>query len=103
MTSTRSYRHARSVDEALGELGRCAGAQFDPVMVDALQKAVAKHGWVRAEPQLAPDPSAAWSQYDHDDPTTQIPVIRTGRTGVGTDLRHARHAVRPATKPRDHR
>ena len=104
MTSTRSYRGARSVDEALGELGRCAGAQFDPVMVDALQKAIAKHGWVRVEPQPAPDPSAAWSQYDHDDPTTQIPVIRTGgTTGGGTDLRHARHAVRPAAKRRDHR
>lgn len=102
MTSTRSYRHARSVDEALGEIGRCAGAQFDPVMVDALQNAVGKHGWVRTEPQPAPDPSvAAWSRYDHDDPTTQIPVVRTG--GGGTDLRHARHAVRPATKPRDHR
>ena len=104
MTSTRSYRGARSVDEALGELGRCAGAQFDPAMVDALQKAIAKHGWVRAEPQPAPDPTAAWSQYDHDDPTTQIPVIRTsGTTGGGTDLRHARHAVRPAAKRRDHR
>lgn len=103
MTSTRSYRGARSVDEALGELGRCAGAQFDPVMVEALQKAVATHGWVRAEPQPAPDPSAPWPLYDHDDPTTQIPVIRTGRTAGGTDLRHARHAVRPAAKPRDHR
>jgi putative nucleotidyltransferase with HDIG domain len=103
MTSTRSYRGARSVDEALGELGRCAGAQFDPLMVGALQKAVAKHGWVRAEPQPAPDSSAAWAQFDHDDPTTQIPVIRTGRPAGGTDLRHARHAVRPATKPRDHR
>ncbi|HKA68682.1 MAG TPA: HD domain-containing phosphohydrolase, partial [Actinomycetes bacterium] len=103
MTSTRSYRHARSVDEALGELGRCAGAQFDPVMVDVLQRAVTKHGWVRAEPQLAPDLSAALPQFDHDDPTTQIPVIRTSRPADGTDVRHARHAVRPVTKSRDHR
>src|SRR5262245_7456299 len=103
MTSTRSYRHARSVDEALGELGRCAGAQFDPVMVDVLQRAVTKHGWVRAEPQLAPDLSAALPQFHNDDPTTQNPVIRTSRPADGTDVRHARHAVRPVTKSRDHR
>ncbi len=36
MTSTRSYRKALSVDEAVAELRRCAGRQFDPRMVEAL-------------------------------------------------------------------
>jgi putative nucleotidyltransferase with HDIG domain len=36
MTTTRSYRGAMSVSEALAELTRCAGAQFDPEVVDAL-------------------------------------------------------------------
>ncbi|MEU3920627.1 HD-GYP domain-containing protein [Streptomyces sp. NPDC029004] len=45
MTSTRSYRRARPVDAALEELKRCAGTQFDPKMVQALVRALARHGW----------------------------------------------------------
>ena len=36
MTTTRSYRAARPVNEAVEELQRCAGTQFDPRVVDAL-------------------------------------------------------------------
>ncbi|MGW0768745.1 HD-GYP domain-containing protein [Streptomyces sp. NPDC002676] len=43
MTSTRSYRRARSVETAVAELKRCAGAQFDPRMVGALVRAL-EHG-----------------------------------------------------------
>jgi len=35
MTSDRPYRDAMSAEEALAELRGCAGAQFDPVVVDA--------------------------------------------------------------------
>jgi two-component system, cell cycle response regulator len=35
MTSSRPYRPALSVDEALAELRRCAGTQFDPAVVAA--------------------------------------------------------------------
>uniref|UniRef100_A0AAU2JVY1 HD-GYP domain-containing protein n=1 Tax=Streptomyces sp. NBC_00049 TaxID=2903617 RepID=A0AAU2JVY1_9ACTN len=45
MTSTRSYSRARPVATALGELERCAGAQFDPAMVQALAGAIGRHGW----------------------------------------------------------
>ncbi|WP_320780298.1 HD-GYP domain-containing protein [Streptomyces sp. CRN 30] len=45
MTSTRSYRRARPVAAALEELRRCAGTQFDPVMVRALVRALDRHGW----------------------------------------------------------
>jgi len=45
MTSTRSYRRARPVSVALEELERCAGAQFDPGMVQALVRALVRHGW----------------------------------------------------------
>ncbi|MEE1760015.1 HD-GYP domain-containing protein [Streptomyces sp. SP18BB07] len=54
MTSTRSYRRARPVAAALAELRRCAGAQFDPVMVTALTRALAHHGWT---PTVTADPS----------------------------------------------
>ena len=36
MTTDRPYRMARSVDEALAELGRCSGTDFDPEVVEAL-------------------------------------------------------------------
>ncbi|WP_063770671.1 HD-GYP domain-containing protein [Streptacidiphilus carbonis] len=45
MTSTRSYRRGRPVAEALAELERCAGSQFDPVMVTALVRALQRTRW----------------------------------------------------------
>lgn len=36
MTSTRSYRKARSVEETMAEFQKCRGTQFDPEVVDAL-------------------------------------------------------------------
>ena len=36
MTTDRSYRKARSDDEAAAELRACAGTHFDPRVVDAL-------------------------------------------------------------------
>jgi HD-GYP domain-containing protein (c-di-GMP phosphodiesterase class II) len=38
MISTRPYAAPRTVSEALAELRRCAGTQFDPAVVDALLK-----------------------------------------------------------------
>ncbi|WP_282202506.1 HD-GYP domain-containing protein [Kitasatospora fiedleri] len=55
MTSTRSYRRGRPVPEAVAELERCAGSQFDPMMVSALVEAVAEHGW-----QPEPPPPGGW-------------------------------------------
>ncbi|NLU67234.1 HD-GYP domain-containing protein [Streptomyces sp. HNM0574] len=48
MTSTRSYRRARPVKTALRELRRCAGTQFDPRMVAALTRALAREEWTPA-------------------------------------------------------
>jgi putative nucleotidyltransferase with HDIG domain len=45
MTSTRSYRRALAVEDAVAELRRCAGRQFDPRMVEALAAVVARIGW----------------------------------------------------------
>jgi HD-GYP domain-containing protein (c-di-GMP phosphodiesterase class II) len=45
MTSDRVYRPAMSELEAVQELHRCAGAQFDPVVVAALVEVVAEGGW----------------------------------------------------------
>ena len=40
MTTDRSYRKARPVDEAVAELRRCSGTDFDPLVVRALAAAV---------------------------------------------------------------
>jgi putative nucleotidyltransferase with HDIG domain len=39
MTSTRPYRAPKPTGEALGELERCSGTQFDPAAVDAFADA----------------------------------------------------------------
>jgi HD-GYP domain-containing protein (c-di-GMP phosphodiesterase class II) len=36
----RPYRPERSADDALEEMRRCAGSQFDPEMVAALERVV---------------------------------------------------------------
>ena len=40
MTRDRPYRDKLTVNEALGELERCSGTQFDPAVVEALQRIV---------------------------------------------------------------
>jgi HD-GYP domain-containing protein (c-di-GMP phosphodiesterase class II) len=36
MTTDRPYRRRRPLSEALRELQRCSGSQFDPAVIDAL-------------------------------------------------------------------
>lgn len=40
MTSTRAYRGARTHDEAMEELHRCSGTQFDPICISAFEEAI---------------------------------------------------------------
>jgi putative nucleotidyltransferase with HDIG domain len=76
MTSTRSYRGAKPVGEAVGELRKWSGAQFDPVMVDAFIAALKRESWQVPVPAGAPEgePAPAAVQ-DHDDPTAPLRVI----------------------------
>jgi two-component system, cell cycle response regulator len=41
MVSDRPYRPAMRTEQALEELSRCAGTQFDPAVVDAFKRALA--------------------------------------------------------------
>jgi HD-GYP domain-containing protein (c-di-GMP phosphodiesterase class II) len=51
MTSERSYRTAYTAAQALAEIRRGAGAQFDPAVVSALERCVVR-GLDEAGPQL---------------------------------------------------
>ena len=79
MTSTRSYRGARPVDEAIEELRKWSGTQFDPAFVDAFVAALKREGWQRPEPPgppvLASDDLATITTPDHDDPAAPLRVI----------------------------
>ncbi len=80
MTTTRSYRGARTVSEAIEELRRCAGNQFDPPLVDALVAAVTERGWApEPTPMVTPPADEPFDQertsFDHDDPSVD-PVLQ---------------------------
>jgi HD domain len=53
MTTNRSYRAAMPREEALAELRRCAGTQFDPCVVDAVVAVVERSEPVRLATLLA--------------------------------------------------
>jgi diguanylate cyclase (GGDEF)-like protein len=48
ITADRPYRQHRTVDEAIGELRRAAGTQFDPRCVAALERAIGHRGLLAA-------------------------------------------------------
>ena len=76
ITSTRSYRGARPVAEAIEELRKWSGTQFDPAFVDAFVAALKREGWLRREaPVIAADDLAPVTAQDHDDPGAPLRVI----------------------------
>jgi len=68
ITSTRSYRRARTLEEGVAELKRCSGTEFDPRMVDAFLRALETKGW--QSPDFPPPVTtpASGVPRDHDDP-----------------------------------
>jgi HD-GYP domain-containing protein (c-di-GMP phosphodiesterase class II) len=83
MTSTRSYRGARSVEEAVAELRKCSGMQFDPMLVDAFIAALGQECWAWQEAAQSPSPAlpadfpAQVAAQDHDDPTAPLRVVES--------------------------
>ncbi|MEV4003858.1 HD-GYP domain-containing protein [Actinomadura sp. NPDC049753] len=75
MTSTRSYRAARTKDEAVEELRRGMGDHFDPAMVEAFLRALEREGWEPPRPVVLPDDDVVeTTQQDHDDPSAPLRV-----------------------------
>jgi hypothetical protein len=102
MTSSRSYRGARPLEQAVAELRACAGSQFDPsiveAMADALEQAQADGApWLgdgtvpsryhpgRTEPARYPSSPA---EFDHDDPAFALPVRQVPRGRLDDDASH---------------
>jgi HD-GYP domain-containing protein (c-di-GMP phosphodiesterase class II) len=71
MTSTRSYRQAREVEDAVAELRRCTGSQFDEVFVEALAQGLERAPWEptrTASPADVDTAADGLAAVDHDDP-----------------------------------
>lgn len=89
LTSTRSYRKAWSVEEAITELRRCAGTQFDPRMVEALVRAVSREGW--QTPDIAEPPGGCYGSPEPGadaapakGPGGAVTVAESTSAGAGT-------------------
>ena len=74
MTSTRSYRGARPTSEAVAELRKWSGTQFDPAFVDAFVAAIKRDGWQRPEPPVVTAGEPNIAAQDHDDPSAPLRV-----------------------------
>jgi HD domain len=75
MTTTRSYREAKSIVVAFDELRKGAGTQFDPRIVEAFIAALDEEEWPLPEPAgKPPDPTTVTAQ-DHDDPTAPLRIV----------------------------
>jgi hypothetical protein len=75
MTTTRSYREAKSIEFALGELRKGAGTQFDPVVVEAFIAAIKTDPWQMPKPAAKPPDPTTVTVKDHDDPTAPLRVV----------------------------
>ncbi len=90
MTSNRSYRGARSIDDAVADLRKWSGTQFDPVLVEAFVAALSRAGWHQprtATPQPADGVTAASTT------TTRPRRCRSSRAGEGMTERRTRWRV----------
>jgi len=77
MTSNRSYRGARSVEEAIADLRKWSGTQFDPALVDAFVAALRREGWEQPPSAAVPPADDGVAAQDHDDPTAPLRVVES--------------------------
>ncbi|MBU4563538.1 MAG: response regulator [Desulfarculus sp.] len=55
MTSDRSYRASRTMTQAVDELAKCAGNQFDPMVVEGFLQMLEQNHWeIKQDPPVVP-------------------------------------------------
>jgi putative nucleotidyltransferase with HDIG domain len=81
LTTSRSHREAHTVAEALALLHLRSGSQFDPSIVAALERALARQIWepTRLVPLLM---ATAGSAFDHDDPGASDQIAELSNPAV---------------------
>ncbi|WP_232828471.1 HD-GYP domain-containing protein [Kribbella monticola] len=67
LTSTRSYRPARSVEETLAILKQDKYTHFDPLLVDAFVDVIERNGWKSSVAELPEPDATVEATIDHDD------------------------------------
>jgi HD-GYP domain-containing protein (c-di-GMP phosphodiesterase class II) len=90
LTTSRPYRPALTVSEALDVLQSRAGTQFDPHVVETLGRVLVRHPWEpleRSEQMLATS-GVAW---DHDEP--EVSDLLAARADLRRRLREAPRGV----------
>jgi hypothetical protein len=75
MTTTRSYREAKTIDFALDQLRKGADSQFDARMVEAFITALDEQRWPLPEPPPEPPDLTTVTVQDHDDPTAPLRIV----------------------------
>ena len=68
LTTSNADRAALPIPEALDEVERRSGTQFDPVVVAALRRGLSRESWLLRTPDLSAV-AAGGRGYDHDDPS----------------------------------
>jgi putative nucleotidyltransferase with HDIG domain len=93
LTTTNADRGALPVLEALDEVERRGGTQFDPVVVAALRRGLSREPWVSRTLDLLALPGGGRG-YDHDDPRQSDamadvlrPAAGSGRSSAHIDRR----------------
>jgi len=89
LTTSRLHRDALTVEDAVAELRRRAGTQFDPSIIAALERGLARQVWKLT--QLEPGVMAtAGRGFDHDDPAASELMAGLARPGL---VSHSQHIV----------
>jgi putative nucleotidyltransferase with HDIG domain len=90
LTTERSYRAALTVAEAVQVMRDRSGTHLDPVVVEALDKVLARHPW---QPTTRPADVAPSLALDHDEPEV------SDRLALRRDLRAHIHGVPDTPRP----